>query len=64
MPKMKSHRGAAKRLKVTGGGKVVHYPTNKTHKNTHKSSSRIRRLRNSTVLSESFQKTMKEILPH
>lgn len=64
MPKMKSHRGAAKRFKVTGSGLVVHHPTNKHHKNTHKSGSRIRNLKRSTVLSESFQKNIREILPH
>ena len=27
--KMKSHRGAAKRFKVTGGGKVIKYSSHK-----------------------------------
>lgn len=64
MPKMKSHRGAAKRFKVTGSGLVVHYPTNKMHKNTHKSGSQVRNLKRQTVLSDSFQKNIREILPH
>lgn len=64
MPKMKSHRGAAKRFKLTGSGLVVHYPSNKHHKNTYKKRSQIRNLKRSTVLSESFQKNIREILPH
>jgi large subunit ribosomal protein L35 len=64
MPKMKSHRGAAKRFKVTGSGLVKHYPTNKHHKNTKKSGSRIRKVLRETVLSKAFQKNIREILPH
>ncbi|MFO7273395.1 MAG: 50S ribosomal protein L35 [Bacillota bacterium] len=64
MPKMKSHRGAAKRFKVTGSGLVKHYPSNKSHKNTHKRERRIRALKRNTVLSKSFQKKIREILPH
>jgi large subunit ribosomal protein L35 len=64
MPKMKSHRGAAKRFKVTGSGLVVHYASAKVHKNVKKSGGRIRRLKQGTVLSEAFQKNIREILPH
>ena len=31
MPKMKSHRGAAKRFKVTGTGKVLHRKATGNH---------------------------------
>ncbi len=64
MPKMKSHRGAAKRFKLTGSGLVVHFPSFKHHKNTHKSAGRIRAVQQHTVLSKSFQKNIREILPH
>jgi len=64
MPKMKSHRGAAKRFKLTGSGLVKHYPVQKAHKNTHKGRNQIRRLKQHTVLSESFQKNIRELLPH
>ncbi|HYF79760.1 MAG TPA: 50S ribosomal protein L35 [Symbiobacteriaceae bacterium] len=63
MPKMKSHRGAAKRFKVTGSGLVMHYPSAKVHKNVKKSGNRIRRLKKGTVLSEAFQKNIRSILP-
>lgn len=64
MPKMKSHRGAAKRFKLTGSGLVKHYPTNKHHKNIKKSGSRLRKVIRETVLSKAFQKNIREILPH
>jgi large subunit ribosomal protein L35 len=64
MPKMKTHKGAAKRFKITGSGLVKHYPTNKHHKNAKKGESRIRRLKKDLVLSPAFQKNIREILPH
>jgi large subunit ribosomal protein L35 len=64
MPKMKTHKGAAKRFKLTGSGLVKHYPTNKHHKNVKKARNRIRRLKRDTVLSQSFQKNIRELLPH
>ena len=45
MPKMKSHKGAAKRFKVTGTGKVRRYKAFKSHILTKKTSKRKRRLR-------------------
>jgi large subunit ribosomal protein L35 len=44
MPKMKTHRGAAKRFKVTGSGKVMRLQAFRQHKFEHKPSSRTRRL--------------------
>lgn len=64
MPKMKSHRGAAKRFKVTGSGLVKHWPTAKAHKNVKKGRNRIRKVERETVLSPAFQKNIREILPH
>ena len=36
MPKMKSHRGAAKRFKVTGSGKIMYNHAYRSHKFTGK----------------------------
>lgn len=63
MPKMKTHRGARKRFKVTGSGLVVHFPTNKHHFQVGKTAARVRRLKASTMLSKSFQKNIRELLP-
>ena len=45
MPKMKSHRGAMKRFKVTGAGKVTRHKAYKSHILTKKSQKRKRNLR-------------------
>jgi len=45
MPKMKTHRGAAKRFKVTGSGKVRRNKAFKSHILTKKTAKRKRRLR-------------------
>lgn len=44
MPKMKTHKGAKKRFKVTGTGKLKRHKANKRHLNSHKSAKRKRRL--------------------
>ena len=45
MPKMKTHKGAKKRFKVTGSGKVTRCKAFKSHILTKKTSKRKRRLR-------------------
>lgn len=54
--KMKSHRGACKRFKVTGKGKLKRYKAYKSHKLTSKSPSRKRRLRKPTLVSAADEK--------
>ena len=44
MPKMKTHKATAKRLKVTGSGKIMHKPAGASHLLSKKSSRRKRRL--------------------
>ena len=44
MPKMKTHRGAAKRFKVTGTGKILRRKQNRSHLLEKKPSKRTRRL--------------------
>jgi large subunit ribosomal protein L35 len=51
MPKMKTHRGAAKRFKVTGTGKLRRRSANLSHILEKKSSRRKRRLSGSTSVS-------------
>ncbi len=50
MPKMKTHRGAAKRFKVTGSGKIMRRNSNLNHILEKKSSKRKRRLKRDTEL--------------
>lgn len=49
MPKMKSHKGARKRFKLTGTGKVKRRRAFKSHILTKKGPKRKRRLRRSAI---------------
>ncbi|MGE5581774.1 MAG: 50S ribosomal protein L35 [Bacillota bacterium] len=51
MPKMKTHRGAAKRFKVTGSGKVRKNNAYKSHLLESKSPKRKRNLRKAGIVS-------------
>ena len=62
MPKQKTHKGAAKRIRVTGTGKLVAEHTNNQHKFEHKSSTRKRRLDRDQVLSPADTKNLKKLL--
>lgn len=62
MPKKKSHRGAAKRFKVTGSGKVVRHHAMANHILTKKTTKRKRNLRKQTVVSPAFARTIKALL--
>jgi large subunit ribosomal protein L35 len=50
MPKMKSHKGARKRFKITGSGKVKRMRAFKSHILTKKSPKRKRHLRRATTI--------------
>ena len=63
MPKMKSHRGAAKRFKKTGTGKIVRARSNKQHILTKKSAKRKRKLRKSAIVENVDAKRLEQMLP-
>lgn len=62
MPKQKTHKGAAKRFKTTGTGKVRRHQSMKSHILTKKTTKRKRKLRKSAPVSPAFAKTIKEML--
>ena len=64
MPKMKTHRGAAKRVKKTGSGKLRRFKAFKSHILTKKSSKRKRNLRKGTMVSASDMKRVRTLLPY
>ena len=64
MPKLKTHRGANKRLKVTATGKIKRSKAFGSHLLTKKSSKRKRNLKQSTLVVKSEFKKMKELLPY
>jgi large subunit ribosomal protein L35 len=63
MPKMKTHRGAAKRFKKTGTGKIARSRGNKQHILTKKSTKRKRRLRQKALVAAVDEKRLKQMLP-
>ncbi|MCE5221454.1 MAG: 50S ribosomal protein L35 [Clostridium sp.] len=64
MPKMKTHRGAAKRFKKTGTGKLKRAKAFKSHILTKKSSKTKRNLRKAGYVSKTQEKVMKKLLPY
>ncbi len=58
MPKMKTHRGAAKRFRVTGSGKIMRAKAYKSHILTKKSPKRKRNFRNEAALTEADTKVV------
>ena len=64
MPKMKSHRGAAKRFKKTGTGKITRQKANKQHILTKKTTKRKRSLRQDSLISNADAPRVRKMLPY
>lgn len=64
MPKMKTHRGAAKRFKLTGTGKIKKAKAYKSHILEKKSAKRKRNLRKSGLVSAADAQKIKLLIPY
>jgi large subunit ribosomal protein L35 len=64
MPKMKTHRGAAKRFKKTGTGKLQRNHAFHSHILTKKSPGRKASLAGEAEVSKANTKTVKRMLPY
>jgi large subunit ribosomal protein L35 len=64
MPKMKTNRGAAKRFKLTGSGKLKRNKAFSSHILTKKSTKRKRGFRQGDLVDASNLKGIKRILPY
>lgn len=64
MPKMKTHRGAAKRFKVTKNGKIKRAKAYKSHILGKKSRKRKRNLRKGGLVSPADAKNIRELIPY
>lgn len=64
MPKLKTHKGAAKRFKKTGTGKIARRKAFARHILTSKSPARKRRLGQSVVADATNQAALREMLPY
>ncbi len=64
MPKLKTHRGAKKRFKVTGTGKIKRGHSHARHILTKKTTKRKRKLDQSGLVSRSDLSKVKKMLPY
>jgi large subunit ribosomal protein L35 len=64
MPKMKTKRAAAKRLKATASGKLKRHSGWKSHLLEAKSPKRRRRLRKASLISAADQPRLKKLVPY
>jgi large subunit ribosomal protein L35 len=64
MPKLKTHRGAAKRFKKTGTGKFVRSNAFKQHILTSKTRSRKRKMRGTVVVADADQAKLRRMMPN
>ena len=62
MPKMKTDRGAAKRFKITGSGKIMRRRAFRAHMLEHKPSTRTRRLANEAQVAGGYAKQVRRLL--
>ena len=62
MPKMKTHRGAAKRFKTTGTGKLLRRQAFRSHLLEKKSSKRTRRLQSQVGVAPQDVREVKRLL--
>ncbi|MFW6132231.1 MAG: 50S ribosomal protein L35 [Candidatus Aminicenantaceae bacterium] len=64
MPKLKTHRGAKKRFKITGNKKIKHNKAYKSHILTKKSAKRKRKLGKQALIDKADRNRIKRMLPY
>ena len=64
MPKLKTHRAAAKRYDVTGTGKIRRRHAGIGHLLQHKSEGRKRKIFGDAIISETHEKLVSKELPY
>ena len=64
MPKMKTSKGAAKRFKRTGSGKLKRFKASKSHLLTGKPARRMRPLRKSTLVHPADARRIARLVPY
>jgi len=64
MPKIKTNRGAAKRFRKTGTGKIRRNKAFTSHILTKKTTKRKRDLRQSTLVAKVDEKNIRQLIPY
>ncbi len=62
MPKLKTHKGLLKRVRISRTGKVRHRSANHKHLSSHKSGKRLRRLRKDPYAANPDAKKFEKLL--
>jgi len=62
MPKLKTHKGLLKRVRITRTGKVRHRSANHKHLSSHKSGKRLRKLRKDPYAANPDAKKFEKLL--
>jgi large subunit ribosomal protein L35 len=64
MPKLKTHRGLAKRVKVTASGRIKRSRAYHSHLLSSKSPKRKRNLAQTTMVHRANEKNLKKMIPY
>ncbi|MGB9235028.1 MAG: 50S ribosomal protein L35 [Terriglobales bacterium] len=64
MPKLKTHKGAAKRFKKTGTGKIKRHKAYLRHILTSKAKKRKKKLGDSVLVSDADYKKVRRMIPY
>lgn len=64
MPKIKTHKGAKRRFKITGTGKIKRQSSHARHRFTGKSAKRKRNLERPKLVHKSDEKRVRMLLPY
>ncbi len=64
MPKMKTHRGTAKRVKITGTGKVLMMSHHRNNKRMKKGNEKLNDLNNMQQVSVAHARRIRVLLPY
>ncbi len=62
MPKLKTNKGAAKRLRVTKSGRLKRMSPGKRHLTGKKNAKRLRRLRKAKLVAKSNERRLRRLL--
>ncbi|HZP57204.1 MAG TPA: 50S ribosomal protein L35 [Dehalococcoidia bacterium] len=64
MPKLKTHKGAARRFKITGGGKFTRRKGGISHNRTRMSKQARRQIDEMMVVSRPAQRVLRKLMPY
>ena len=64
MGKLKTHKGAKRRLKITGSGKLMAFRPGRRHLLTGKSADRTRRMRRPVEVAAVNKEKLRRLLPY